>query len=351
MVDVKINGKAIRAALEGTVIPIISKFLSQQDGGGGRTIPEFLNGDARLIFEKITLSSIILAHPLVPKDLGALSKLGDTRANGDGIFGGNLLHLIQDFQSNPHNSPMIIKALSDGEIGFPITDPSKWGYIYEVLMGTTIHTGGKSALQQGDVDDDRKRLGAHFTPPALVDEVVRPTLGQLFYQFWDEAGGDPDKYIARIKRMTLCDPAMGGGAFLWRASKEIAAEIAWTQKYSKPRYQSIPNWDEPLEVGDTFGGLETWESLKNDIAVHITHVIDHCIYGLDINPLACDLTRWVLWILQREYGAEPPHLPPHLKAGDALVGLRMRDVQDVLEPWVRQSQSVKAKADFLGGFM
>ena len=61
----------------------------------------------------------------------------------------------------------------------------------------------------GNVDvQPTSRGGTHFTPPALARSIVEQTLAAL-----------PD--IAARKRLSLCDPACGSGAFLHEALRAL----------------------------------------------------------------------------------------------------------------------------------
>jgi hypothetical protein len=49
--------------------------------------------------------------------------------------------------------------------------------------------------------------------------------------------------------------------------------------------------------------------------------VQHCIYGVDRNPLAVELCRTALWIETVEPGKPLSFLDVHIRCGDALVGV------------------------------
>jgi hypothetical protein len=82
----------------------------------------------------------------------------------------------------------------------------------------------------------RKRDGVYYTPEWVVDRIVEETLGPRLDQIKRECGwpadGDPkieavDEYIARLKQLTVLDPACGSGAFLITVLRYLVQE--WHQ--------------------------------------------------------------------------------------------------------------------------
>src|SRR4029434_2083067 len=56
-------------------------------------------------------------------------------------------------------------------------------------------------------------------------------------------------------------------------------------------------------------------------------VVQHCIYGVDSNPLAVELCKTALWIETVEPGKPLSFLDAHIRCGDSLVG--------ILDPQIR----------------
>jgi type II restriction/modification system DNA methylase subunit YeeA len=49
-------------------------------------------------------------------------------------------------------------------------------------------------------------------------------------------------------------------------------------------------------------------------------VIGHCLYGVDINPMAAELCRVSLWLEAIEPGKPLSFLDHHIRVGNALLG-------------------------------
>lgn len=62
-------------------------------------------------------------------------------------------------------------------------------------------------------------------------------------------------------------------------------------------------------------------------------VLKRCIYGVDKNPMAVELAKVALWLHTFTVGAPLPFVDHHLRAGDSLFGLWVRDAIDRAEGW------------------
>ncbi|MDJ0571109.1 MAG: N-6 DNA methylase [Pleurocapsa sp. MO_192.B19] len=101
---------------------------------------------------------------------------------------------------------------------------------------------------------------------------------------------------AALKSLTVCDPACGSGHFLLAAARRIGKELA------KVRTEEAQPGVEPIRTA-------------------IRDVIQHCIYGVDLNPLAVDLCKVALWIEGFNRGKPFSFLDHRIKCGNSLVGV------------------------------
>ena len=72
------------------------------------------------------------------------------------------------------------------------------------------------------------------------------------------------------------------------------------------------------------------ESQLTDQAIIRRMVLKRCIYGVDKNPLTVELAKVSLWLHSFTVGAPLSFLDHHLRYGDSLVGLRVKDATDEL---------------------
>lgn len=143
--------------------------------------------------------------------------------------------------------------------------------------------------------DERRRSGSHYTPRALTAPIVRKTLEPILARF----GGQPTPQ--QILDLKVCDPAVGSGAFLVEACRQLgdALVAAWAAHGGKPVIP--PDEDELLHARRL--------------------VAQRCLYGVDRNPMATDLAKLSLWLATLARDHPFTFLDHSLRAGDALVGL------------------------------
>jgi Eco57I restriction-modification methylase len=145
---------------------------------------------------------------------------------------------------------------------------------------------------------ERKASGSYFTPDRLVDHLVRKTLLPLL----DGCNNDPHK----ILNLKVLDPSMGSGHFLVKAVDVMAA------------YLTV-NCDPVDEGAPDENGAEELAYWKSKIA-------EHCIYGVDFNPMAVELAKVSLWLHTARKDKPLSFLDHHLKCGNSLVGARLEDL-------------------------
>ncbi|MXY05332.1 MAG: N-6 DNA methylase, partial [Gammaproteobacteria bacterium] len=152
--------------------------------------------------------------------------------------------------------------------------------------------------------EERRRSGSHYTPRELTEPIVRNTIGPLLSRLRDKEGGAP--HPDQILDLKICDPAMGSGAFLVEACRQLGDALveAWHAHDTVPK---IP----PDEDETTFARRQ---------------VAQRCLYGLDRNPTAVDLAKLSLWLVTLAKEHPLTFLDHALRAGDALVGLSREQI-------------------------
>ena len=151
----------------------------------------------------------------------------------------------------------------------------------------------------------RRRSGSHYTPRELTEPIVRTTLEPILARLRGPAGAPPRPDA--ILDLKVCDPAMGSGAFLVEACRQLGDTLveAWRAHRAAPE----------LPAGE------------DEVIVARRQVAQRCLYGVDRNPMAVDLAKVSLWLatLARQ---EPLTFVDHaLRHGDSLVGLSRRQIE------------------------
>ena len=153
----------------------------------------------------------------------------------------------------------------------------------------------------------RRRSGSHYTPRELTEPIVRTTLEPILARLRGPGGQPP--LPEAILDLKVCDPAMGSGAFLVEACRQL---------------------------GDAL--IEAWRAAGDDTAPDIPPgedevifarrlIAQRCLYGVDRNPMAVDLAKVSLWLatLAKEHALT--FVDHALRHGDSLVGLSRRQIE------------------------
>jgi len=148
--------------------------------------------------------------------------------------------------------------------------------------------------------DERRRSGSHYTPRALTAPIVKKTLEPILAALGDKPTPQ------QILDLKVCDPAVGSGAFLVEACRQLgdALVAAWAHHGGKPVIP--PDEDELLHARRL--------------------VAQRCLYGVDRNPMATDLAKLSLWLATLAKDHPFTFLDHSLRSGDALVGLNKKQI-------------------------
>ena len=138
--------------------------------------------------------------------------------------------------------------------------------------------------------NDRKKTGAYYTPSSLteclLDSALDPLLDRALRQENPEGA---------LLALTVCDPACGSGHFLVAAARRIAGRLATVRS-------------------------DGAEPSVEDLAAAMHDVVETCIYGVDVNPMAAELAKVSLWLEGLKPGAPLFLLDAHIKVGNSLLG-------------------------------
>ena len=163
-------------------------------------------------------------------------------------------------------------------------------------------------------ESGRKTNGVYYTPEWVVDRIVAETLGPRLADIKRECGwpdpDDPtspdpdeaaiDRYRARLRTLTVLDPACGSGAFLITALKHLVAE-----------WNAVNVIRERVAPQAVIG--------KRDRDELIADVLRENLYGVDINPASVEITQLALWLHTARGDRPLSSLDHHIRPGNSLV--------------------------------
>ncbi|MCX5206870.1 SAM-dependent methyltransferase [Streptomyces sp. NBC_00237] len=158
---------------------------------------------------------------------------------------------------------------------------------------------------------DRETSASYYTPESLTQVTVELALK---HRLTDETRA------SELLKYTICEPALGSGAFLNEAINQVADE------YLKRRQ---------VELGvslDASKALEAKQKVKAYIALHNA-------YGIDLNATGVELAEVSLWLNTMHPGMRAPWFGLHLRRGNSLIGARR---------WVYEADRIKKERN-VGG--
>ncbi|WP_315278369.1 Eco57I restriction-modification methylase domain-containing protein [Kocuria carniphila] len=141
---------------------------------------------------------------------------------------------------------------------------------------------------------ERQQSASYYSPEVLTQFTVQQGLEELL-------ADDPS--AEEILGMSVCEPALGSGAFAIEAVRQLAD--AYLTKRQEELGQKIDPEQYPVEL----------QKAKAYIALHN-------VYGVDLNPTAVELAEVSLWLDTMSRGLRGPWFGLRLRSGNSLVGAR-----------------------------
>lgn len=185
-------------------------------------------------------------------------------------------------------------------INYRALDVEELGSVYEGLLDLhpvvqpTIHgTDWKFTFHEGK---ERKTTGSYYTPPDLVNELIKSALIPVIEARLHASPGNSEAQAKALLSLKVCDPAAGSGHMLLAAARTIAWYLA------------------RVKTGDENPGPSVYRSC-------LRQVIQHCIYAVDYNSDAVELCKLALWLESHNSGKPLSFLDHKIRNGNSLVGV------------------------------
>ncbi|WP_393056388.1 Eco57I restriction-modification methylase domain-containing protein [Streptomyces sp. LN549] len=175
----------------------------------------------------------------------------------------------------------------------------------------------------------RKNTGTHYTPRFLAEDVVRHALEPLVYEPGPlqtaDAGQWRLKSPEQILKLKVADIAMGSAAFLVAACRYLGDRLieAWE---NEGRTDAMT-----YRAGRAVDAVTAADAEQDPVVVESRReIIEHCLYGVDINPMAVEMAKLSLWLVSMDPTRPFTFLDDRLVAGDSLLGVHsMEQLQSV----------------------
>lgn len=160
----------------------------------------------------------------------------------------------------------------------------------------------------------RKNTGTHYTPRFLAEEVVEHALEPLLFHVgplqtpekvqWTHKSSD------ELLELKIADIAMGSAAFLVAAARYLGDALV--DAWAREGRVAARKLDETRAI-DVKEAPEVIEARRQ--------IIEHCLYGVDINPMAVEMAKLSLWLVSMDVQRPFTFLDDRLVVGDSLLGI------------------------------
>ena len=198
----------------------------------------------------------------------------------------------------------------------------------------------------------RKGSGSFYTRPGLTVPTVQRTLRPLAYDPPLNNDGEPDREAAPadwtpkrsedILSLKVCDPACGSGSFPLAALRFLTdalyASVRHHRRVEDRDDRSLVRLlglDDSAETGDDAPTHPDIERPGDELipcppdaddfeprlrAILRRYVVERCIYGVDVDPLAVSLCQLSLWIETMDRDLPFSFLDHKIRCGNSLIG-------------------------------
>ena len=180
------------------------------------------------------------------------------------------------------------------------------------------------AYREGEVylltdNDERKATGSYYTPDYIVRYIVQNTLAPLC----------EDKSVDEILSLKILDPATGSGHFLVGVVDYLAKKLG--------THPDAPHMTEAA-------------SEETELAYWRRRVVESCVYGVDLNPMAVELAKLSLWLHTVAKGEPLSFLDHHIRCGNSLIGAKIENLSNLPELNQRRRQTSGSQTQILMTF-
>ncbi len=171
-----------------------------------------------------------------------------------------------------------------------------------------------SRVEQGDLfvqthKGERKATGSYYTPHYVVESIVRNALEPIIERKWKEAREKSQPLRDATLSIRTLDPAMGSGHFLVGVVRFLAEKLL--EAIAEDLERKL------ISEEETGGYTPGWAKRA---------VLANCIYGVDLNQLAVELSKVSLWLETISKDKPLSFLDHRLKHGDSLIGTWLEEL-------------------------
>ena len=201
---------------------------------------------------------------------------------------GNIYEGLLEYQPQIAAQDLVIVSKKGGDVVAPKSSPNQ-----------------EVAYPEGPVylltdKGERKATGSYYTPDGIVRYIVENTLAPLC----------EDKSVDEILSLKILDPATGSGHFLVGVVDYLAEKLI-----------THPDAAHTTKTASEDTELAYWRR----------RVVESCVYGVDLNPMAVELAKLSLWLHTVAKGEPLSFLDHHIRCGNSLIGANIENLSHLPE--------------------
>ena len=211
-------------------------------------------------------------------------------------------------------------------------------YIIDNTLSPIIEEKKKTALQIADnkvkdinnIKNEIKNLKIQKSKamnPVMVttiEQKVKEKENQL-NQFEQESK-PTNIFLEEILNIKVLDPAMGSGHFLVEATDFLARELLKVLSG-----EPLEGGSREMMIGEETASYGLKDQEEEDIRWARREVVERCIFGVDLNPMAVELAKLSLWLYTVAKNRPLNFLDHHFRCGNSLIGARIDDLAGLPE--------------------
>ncbi|MCJ7577345.1 MAG: N-6 DNA methylase, partial [candidate division Zixibacteria bacterium] len=198
------------------------------------------------------------------------------------------------------------------------------------ILGATYESylGYRFSLKNGRIEAEvdqrvRKQAGIYYTPSYIVRYIVGNTLGVKLKELEDQYGLEAGE---KAKDLKILDPACGSGSFLIYAFDVLAN---FYEKLNAKITEKQVELSKINSNSDMFERQEQFKRLPSRVADYPQKILEDHLYGVDLDPAACEIATINLVIKAFEKMRDkklPLILNQNVKVGNSLIsGVEKRE--------------------------
>ena len=295
------------------IIPTISDYWARLrglftliNGGWNDLIPQYngglFNPEHHPFLEKYELGNDALAQVIELLTRTEKSKR-ITYRDLDVRHLGNIYEGLLEYQPQIADQDLIVVSKKGREVVTPKSSPNQ-----------------KVAYRKSEVylltdKGERKATGSYYTPDYIVRYIVENSLAPLC----------KDKSVDEVLSLKVLDPATGSGHFLVGVVDYLAEEL-------------ITNPGASL--------MTETATEETELAYWRRRVVESCVYGVDLNPMAVELAKLSLWLHTVAKGEPLSFLDHHIRCGNSLIGARIENLSNLPDLKKRRHRANEHQTEF-----